>query len=327
MRLIMSEPLLQVRNLKTHFSVKGERPFQKNTIKAVDGVSFHVDNGETFGLVGESGCGKTTIGKTLLGLAPITSGEICFNGENFATGSKARVREVRFEMQMIFQDPYGSLDPRMNAERIIGEIFRIRGVFSPAERRNKVYELMEIVGLSPKQAGRFPHEFSGGQRQRIGIARALALNPKLVICDEPVSALDMSVQSQILNLLVDLKRQMGLTFIFIAHGLPVVKYISDRIGVMYLGKLVEVSLADQIYNSPRHPYTQSLISAVPVPDPDAIKNEIILEGDVPSPVNPPTGCRFHTRCPYRRDICSEKEPEMIEESPGHFAACHFSGQL
>jgi len=323
----MNEILLSVRDLKTHFPIKGDTPFRKKIIKAVDGVSFDLLNGETYGLVGESGCGKTTLGKAIIGLAPITSGEVVFNGQNFSTLPKNRLRETRFDMQMIFQDPYACLDPRMNVERIIGEIFRIRGMFSSTERKKRVYELMEIVGLSSKQAGRFPHEFSGGQRQRIGIARALALNPKLVICDEPVSALDMSVQAQILNLLVDLKKQFGLTYIFIAHGLPVVKYISDRIGVMYLGKLVEISLADKIYNSPRHPYTKTLISAVPVPDPDFQKKEIILEGDVPNPANLPSGCRFHTRCPYKRDLCVEMEPVMTEDSPGHFVACHFSGQL
>lgn len=323
----MSEILLQVRDLNTYFPIKGDRPFQKKIIRAVDGVSFDVASGETFGLVGESGCGKTTLGKTIIGLAPLTSGEISFRGEIFSALSRKRLREARFDMKMIFQDPFGCLDPRMNIERIIGEDFRIRGVFSGAERKKRVYELMEIVGLSRKQASLFPHEFSGGQRQRIGIARALALHPKLIICDEPVSALDMSVQAQILNLLVDLKNQFGLTYIFIAHGLPAVKYISDRIGVMYLGKLVEISNADQIYNSPRHPYTKTLISAVPVPDPDTKKDEIILEGDVPNSADPPGGCRFHPRCPYKKGLCSEKEPVLSEDSPGHFVACHFSNQM
>lgn len=327
MRPIMNETLLQVRNLATYFPIKGDTLFQKKYIRAVDGVSFDVASGETFGLVGESGCGKTTLGKTIIGLAPLTSGEISFNGKIFSALSKNRLREVRFDMKMIFQDPFGCLDPRMNVERIISEDFRIRGVFSGAERKKRVYELMETVGLSPKQASLFPHEFSGGQRQRIGIARALALHPKLIICDEPVSALDMSVQAQILNLLVDLKNQFGLTYIFIAHGLPAVKYISDRIGVMYLGKLVEISNADQIYNAPRHPYTKTLISAVPVPDPDAKKDVIILEGEVPNSADPPGGCRFHPRCPYKKELCTEKEPALLEDSPGHFVACHFSDQM
>lgn len=318
----MSEVLLKVNDLKTHYKIsKGFSLKDKGAIKAVDGVSFYVNEGETFGLVGESGCGKTTLGKTILGLVPTTSGNVEFMGKNITGISNDEMRDVRRNMQVIFQDPYGCLDPRKTVEKIIGEPLLVHKIGDKKERLEKIQKLMDVVGLAPSHINRYPHEFSGGQRQRIGIARALALNPKMIICDEPVSALDVSIQSQVLNLLNDLQDKYGLTYIFIAHGLPVVKYISDRIGVMYLGKMVEMAGSDAIYSKPYHPYTQALMSAIPVPDPTFVKEEIILEGEIPSPLNPPPGCHFHTRCKYCEERCSKEEPPFIEIEPGHFVAC------
>lgn len=318
----MGEILLSVRDIKKHFPLsRGFSLQDKGSIKAVDGVSFDVFKGETFGLVGESGCGKTTLGKTVLGLTSTTAGETFFDGELITNLPNKQMREVRRNMQVIFQDPYGCLNPRMTVEKIIGEPLLVHNICDKAERAVRVAKLMEVVGLSSSHIERYPHEFSGGQRQRIGIARALALNPKLIVCDEPVSALDVSIQSQVLNLLSDLQDSFGLTYIFIAHGLPVVKYISDRVGVMYLGKMVELATSDEIYEKPLHPYTQALISAIPVPDPTAKKEEIILEGEIPSPLNPPPGCHFHTRCRFCEERCMKEEPEFREVSPNHFVAC------
>lgn len=314
--------ILKVNDLKTHYKIsKGFSFKDKGAIKAVDGVSFYVNEGETFGLVGESGCGKTTLGKTILGLVPTTSGNVEFMGKNITNIEPDEMRAVRRNLQVIFQDPYGCLNPRKTVEKIIGEPLVVHKIGTKAERAERVRELMKVVGLSPTHIYRFPHEFSGGQRQRIGIARALALNPRMIICDEPVSALDVSIQSQVLNLLNDLQDKFGLTYIFIAHGLPVVKYISDRIGVMYLGKMVEMTTSDALYQKPLHPYTQALMSAIPIPDPTHEKEEIILEGEIPSPLNPPSGCHFHTRCRFCQDICSKEEPPFIETEPGHFVAC------
>lgn len=318
----MQDIILKVDDLKKHYPLsKGFGLRERGSIKAVDGVSFEVRKGETFGLVGESGCGKTTLGKTILGLTSTTAGTVEFDGQNITNLTSKEMRPVRRNLQVIFQDPYGCLNPRKTVGKIIGEPLLVHEMGSKAERAERVRHLMKVVGLSASHIDRYPHEFSGGQRQRIGIARALALNPKLIICDEPVSALDVSIQSQVLNLLNDLQNEFGLTYIFIAHGLPVVKYISDRIGVMYLGKMVEMSDAEAIYAKPLHPYTQALISAIPVPDPTFQKEEIILEGEIPSPLNPPPGCHFHTRCRFCESRCSKEEPPFREVEPGHFVAC------
>ncbi|HHY76092.1 MAG TPA: dipeptide ABC transporter ATP-binding protein [Firmicutes bacterium] len=321
----MSEYLLEVKDLKKHFPVRSG-VFSKvtNWVKAVDGVSFGIYPGETLGLVGESGCGKTTTGRCILRLIEPTSGEVIFNGQDILSLGRGEMRRLRKEMQIIFQDPYGSLNPRMTVGDIIGEAFTVHGLARGKERTEKVQELLEKVGLDPYHARRYPHEFSGGQRQRIGIARALALKPKLIVCDEPVSALDVSIQSQILNLLSDLQEEFGHTYLFIAHNLAVVQHISDRVGVMYLGHLVELAPKEDLYSSPRHPYTMALLSAIPVPDPDMRKQRILLEGDVPSPLNPPKGCPFHTRCPKAVEDCKEVRPELRELTPGHFAACHLA---
>ena len=317
----MSE-ILRVNDLKTHYRIsKGFSLKDKGAIKAVDGVSFYVNEGETFGLVGESGCGKTTLGKAILGLVPTTAGNVEFMGKNITGMSRDEMREVRRNLQVIFQDPYGCLDPRKTVEQIIGEPMVVHKIGNKKDRHDRVRELMDVVGLSPAHIYRYPHEFSGGQRQRIGIARALILNPKLIICDEPVSALDVSIQSQVLNLLNDLQDKYGLTYIFIAHGLPVVKYISNRIGVMYLGKMVEMSDAEELYAKPLHPYTQALMSAIPIPDPTYEKEQIILEGEIPSPLNPPSGCHFHTRCRFAEPKCAQEEPPFIEYEKGHYVAC------
>ncbi|MBE6987575.1 MAG: dipeptide ABC transporter ATP-binding protein [Ruminococcaceae bacterium] len=317
----MSE-ILRVNDLKTHYRIsKGFSLKDKGSIKAVDGVSFYVNEGETFGLVGESGCGKTTLGKAILGLVPTTAGNVEFMGRNITGMSRDEMREVRRNLQVIFQDPYGCLDPRKTVEQIIAEPLVVHKIGGKKERQDKVRELMDVVGLSPAHIYRYPHEFSGGQRQRIGIARALILNPKLIICDEPVSALDVSIQSQVLNLLNDLQDKYGLTYIFIAHGLPVVKYISNRIGVMYLGKMVEMSDSEELYAKPLHPYTQALMSAIPIPDPTHEKEQIILEGEIPSPLNPPSGCHFHTRCRFAEPKCAQEEPPFIEYEKGHYVAC------
>ncbi len=318
-----ADVLLDVRNLKTYFPVRGGL-FQKNKgfVKAVDGVSFSVKRGETLGLVGESGCGKTTAGKSILRLTEPTGGEVFFEGVNLLSLGEREMRKMRREMQLIYQDPYSSLNPRLTVVEIVGEPFLIHGTLGGQARERKVRELLDIVGLSPEHAYRYPHEFSGGQRQRIGIARALALNPKLIVCDEPVSALDVSIQSQILNLLSDLQSEFGLTYIFIAHGLAAVKHISDRVAVMYLGKIVEIADSNAIYQSPLHPYTKALMSAIAVPNPRMKKERILLEGDVPSPLNPPSGCRFHTRCSHCFDRCREEEPVLRDRGDGHLVACH-----
>lgn len=319
----MQKPVLEVNGLKKYFDIKGGPLGRKvGEVKAVDGVSFTVMEGEILGIVGESGCGKSTTGKSILRLIEPTEGEVLFEDQNITNMNGEEMRKLRKDMQIIFQDPYASLNPRHTVEKIVGEPLLIHGMKSSEERKERVQELLETVGLSAYHASRYPHQFSGGQRQRIGIARALANNPKLIICDEPVSALDVSIQSQILNLMEDLRNQFNLTYVFIAHDLSVVKHISDRIGVMYLGRMVELSDKDSLYDDPKHPYTQALLSAVPLPDPDVQKERIILQGDVPSPANPPAGCAFHTRCPYAMDICKEVRPEFKPMEDNHFVACH-----
>ncbi|HUC94157.1 MAG TPA: oligopeptide/dipeptide ABC transporter ATP-binding protein [Paenibacillus sp.] len=299
------------------------------TLKAVSDVSFSIRQGETLGVVGESGCGKSTVGRTLLRLYEPTAGEAYFNGTDIYKLSPGKLKNLRRDMQMIFQDPYASLNPRMTVMDIIGEALDIhRLAAGRAARKARVGELLQLVGLNADHANRYPHEFSGGQRQRIGIARALAVNPKFMICDEPISALDVSIQAQIVNLLKELQREMGLTYLFIAHDLSMVKYISDRVAVMYLGKLVELADSDLVYTGPLHPYTRALLSAVPIPDPnaEARKKRIVIKGDLPSAINPPSGCPFRTRCPLARGICAEEMPPLAEHRPGHFAACHFAGE-
>jgi oligopeptide/dipeptide ABC transporter ATP-binding protein len=311
-----ADPILEVTDLKKHFPVKGG--ILRKTIgqvHAVDGVTLSVRRGETLGLVGESGCGKTTVGRTIMRLYKPTAGSVVFEGRDLSELSGAAMRQKRRHLQMIFQDPYESLNSRHTVRQIIEEPLVIHKLGSTAERLELVKGLLEKVGLPPNALERFPHEFSGGQRQRIGIARAIALQPNLIVCDEPVSALDVSIQSQVLNLLLELQEEMNLTYIFIAHDLAVVKHISDRVAVMYLGKVVELTDAERIYASPMHPYTQALISAIPVPDPTAKRERIILEGDVPSPINPPSGCRFHTRCPFAKDRCKSEVPEL-KDAPG-----------
>jgi peptide/nickel transport system ATP-binding protein/oligopeptide transport system ATP-binding protein len=318
-----SEYLVTVNDLKKYFPIRGGFLSRvKAYAKAVDGVSFGIRPGETLGLVGESGCGKTTTGRAILRLIEPTAGEVLFEGRDVLKLNRPELRQLRREMQIIFQDPYGSLNARMTVGDIIGEAFAIHGLARGHERAEQVAELMRVVGLTPDQARRYPHEFSGGQRQRIGIARALALKPKLIVCDEPVSALDVSIQSQVLNLLEDLQEQFGLTYLFIAHNLSVVQHISDRVGVMYLGRLVELADKTELYDAPRHPYTQALLSAIPFPDPDRRSERITLTGDVPSPINPPSGCTFHPRCPRASAECRSARPEWREVAPNHFLACH-----
>lgn len=319
----MTKPLLEVKGLKKYFPIKqGVLGRTAGYVKAVNDVSFYVNEGETLGIVGESGCGKSTTGRTLVRLLEPTEGSIYFDGKDLTSLSANEMRKVRRDIQMVFQDPYASLNPRHTIERILGEPLLVHGVKDPAERRKKVHEFLHVVGLNAYHAKRYPHQFSGGQRQRIGIARALMTNPKLIIADEPVSALDVSIQAQVLNLMQDLQKKFNLTYIFIAHDLGVVRHISDRIGVMYLGKMVEVSESDELHHNPLHPYTQALLSAVPIPDPDFQKEEKVLEGDMPSPANPPSGCAFHTRCPFKMDICMKKEPVLQEVEKGHSVACH-----
>jgi len=318
-------PLIEVRHVKKYFPIrKGVLQREVARVHAVDDVSFAVREGETLGLVGESGCGKSTLGRTIVRLLEPTDGQILFQGRPIEKLGARRLRPLRREMQMVFQDPYASLNPRKRIGQIIGDPLKIHGIGDKRERKAQVEQLLETVGLSPEHYNRFPHEFSGGQRQRIGIARALALRPKLVVADEPVSALDVSIQSQMLNLLEDLQDEFKLTYLFIAHDLGVVRHVSDRIAVMYLGKLVELSPAEELYRRPIMPYTEALLSAVPIPDPDlaAKRERIVLEGDVPSPINPPSGCRFHPRCRYATQVCREVEPPLADYGNGHLAACH-----
>jgi oligopeptide transport system ATP-binding protein len=316
------EYLLAVYDLKKHFPIRGGLfGRQTGSVQAVDGVSFAIKHGETLGLVGESGCGKSTTGMLVLRLLEMTAGQVLFEGQDVGKMNKQELRDFRRHAQIIFQDPYASLNPRMSVGDIIAEPMMLHNIASGIARTKKVEELLKVVGLGPHHARRYPHEFSGGQRQRIGIARALAVQPKLIVCDEPVSALDVSIQSQILNLLVDLQQELGLAYLFIAHGLNAVKHISDRIGVMYLGKMVELAEGDELILNPLHPYTKTLISAIPQPQPGVRKARIILQGDVPSPANPPSGCRFHTRCPECISICSQEEPEFRQVG-SRFVACH-----
>ncbi|MFL5655134.1 MAG: ABC transporter ATP-binding protein [Ktedonobacteraceae bacterium] len=324
----MGTTLIDVKGLKVHFPIKGGLLSRTiATVKAVDGVDLFVRRGETLGLVGESGCGKSTTGRAILQLIRPTAGSVIFEGVDLTKISNDQVRRKRSEMQMIFQDPYGSLDPRFTVGQIISEPLENFKRGNQKGIRDEVVRLLEVVGLNPYYVNRFPHEFSGGQRQRIGIARALALRPKLVIADEPVSALDVSIQAQVLNLLKDLQEQFGLTYLFVAHNLSVVKHISDRVAVMYLGRVAELADSEDLYEMPLHPYTQALLSAIPVPDPDveSKRKRIILEGDVPSPVNPPSGCNFHPRCWKAQQICREVIPPLEEKQPHHYAACHFPG--
>ncbi len=325
--------LLEVKNLKKYFKLRSGFFFQRSSgsVKAVDDVSFFIKKGETFGLVGETGCGKTTVARAILRLIPHTSGEALYGGINLFKLRSRDMFKVRREIQVIFQDPYASLSPRMTVGDIISEPLEIHGVGDKASRIKKVKELLKVVKLNPEHVNRYPHEFSGGQRQRIGIARALALTPKLILCDEPVSALDVSVQAQVLNLMTDLQREFNLTYLFIAHDLSVVKHVSNRVGVMYLGKIVEVANSKDLYEKPLHPYTMGLLSAVPIPDPqlERKRRRIILQGDVPSPINPPSGCRFHPRCPNAQEICSLEEPQLknySENGKEHLAACFFAGK-
>ncbi len=318
-----TKPLLKVEGLKKYFPIKkGLLGKTVGYVKAVDDVSFYVNEGETLGIVGESGCGKSTTGRMLMRLLEPTEGTVEFDGKDLTSLSTEEMRKTRREIQMVFQDPYASLNPRHTIEKILEEPLIVHGISNSKERKKKVHEFLEIVGLSSYHAKRYPHQFSGGQRQRIGIARALMTNPKLIIADEPVSALDVSIQAQVLNLMQDLQKDFKLTYIFIAHDLGVVRHISDRVGVMYLGKMVEIAESEQLYMEALHPYTQALLSAVPVPDPDFKKEQVILEGDIPNPANPPSGCTFHTRCPFKMDVCTKVVPQLIEHSSGHSVACH-----
>jgi oligopeptide transport system ATP-binding protein len=318
--------LVKVRGLKKHFPITSGLIFQREVaaVKAVDGLDFDIYRGETLGLVGESGCGKSTTGRTILQLHRATEGTVEYEGTELTTLKGRGLRQMRREMQIIFQDPYASLNPRMTISRIVAEPLLVHGIGTDKERQKKVEELLERVGLNPYFANRYPHEFSGGQRQRIGVARALALNPSFIVADEPISALDVSIQAQVVNLLQDLQDELGLTYLFIAHDLSMVRHICDRVAVMYLGKIVELADTEELYTNPLHPYTQALLSAVPVPDPEveATRQRIILKGELPSPANPPVGCNFNTRCPVAVDVCFDLDPALIEVQPGHWVACH-----
>ncbi|MBV6450340.1 MAG: Oligopeptide transport ATP-binding protein OppF [Anaerolineales bacterium] len=322
-----NEVLLQVEDLKMHFPIyRGVFQRQVGAVRAVDGVSFDVYRGETLGLVGESGCGKSTTGRAILQLYKPTAGNVHFDGKDLVKLKGEEMRQMRRKMQMIFQDPYASLNPRMTVGQLVGEPLQVHNVAAGAEMNDRVAKLLELVNLNPAFATRYPHEFSGGQRQRIGVARALALQPSFIICDEPISALDVSIQAQVVNLLEELQEQFNLTYLFIAHDLSMVRHISKRVAVMYLGVIVELAEREELYKQPLHPYTQALLSAVPIPDPvaDAKRKRTVLEGDVPSPANPPSGCRFRTRCPIAEAICAESRPEFREIKPGHFVACFFA---
>lgn len=321
-------PLVEVRNIVKHFPITGGVFLRQiASVKAVDGVSLDIRSGETLGLVGESGCGKSTLGRLILRLEEPTSGDVLFCGESILGYSKEKMRALRRQMQVIFQDPFSSLNPRKNVAHIVGEPLFVHGMTNRREREARVLELLRVVGLKREQMRRYPHQFSGGQRQRIGVARALALNPKLIICDEAVSALDVSIQAQVINLLQDLQEEFGLTYLFISHDLSVVEHISDRVAVMYLGEIVEVADSDPLYKTPLHPYTQALLSAAPVPNPRKKSNRTVLPGDVPSPINPPPGCRFHTRCIYAKDMCNREAPQLKEVRKNHFVACFFAGSV
>lgn len=318
----MNSPLIEARNLSKSFAIGGGFLAKKKVVRAVEDVSLQIQRGETFGLVGESGCGKSTIGRTLLRLYEPTSGQIFFEGSDI---TKANMRPYRKKMQIVFQDPYASLDPRMTVGDIVGEPLDIYHAYeNKVERREKILELLNLVGLNSEHMNRYPHEFSGGQRQRVSIARSMALRPDFMVCDEPISALDVSIQAQVINMLMELQQKLNMTYLFIAHDLNVVRHISKRVGVMYLGSLVEVCDANELYKNPLHPYTQALLSAIPIPDPNVSRSRhrVVLEGEVPSPMNPPKGCKFHTRCPYARDVCREARPETIEVGQGHTCACH-----
>lgn len=318
----MSKPLIEVQNLRKLFDLGGG-----NILKAVNDISFSIEKGETVGVVGESGCGKSTAGRTIMRLYEPTSGGVTFDGQDIYKLKGPKLKAMRRDMQMIFQDPYASLNPRMTVMDIIGEALDIHNlVSSNKERKHRVENLLDTVGLNPDHATRYPHEFSGGQRQRIGIARALAVDPRFIIADEPISALDVSIQAQVINLMQDLQRKMGLTYLFIAHDLSMVKHISDRVAVMYLGKIVELAESNELYASPAHPYTRALLSAIPIPDPEVeeARERIVLTGDLPSPINPPSGCQFHTRCPIATNKCKTDEPALLEVRKGHFAACHYA---
>ncbi|MEG1416430.1 MAG: dipeptide ABC transporter ATP-binding protein [Clostridium sp.] len=321
----MTKPLLEVKNLKKYFPIKkGLLGNQISYVKSVDDISFTINKGETLGLVGESGCGKTTTGRTILKLYEPTAGDIIYNGVNLSPLSSGQMQDYRKKMQMIFQDPYASLNSRMTVGDIIGEPIDIHKIAKGQERKDRISYLLERVGLNSEHANRYPHEFSGGQRQRIGIARALAVEPEFIVCDEPISALDVSIQAQVVNMLEDLQSELGLTYLFIAHDLSMVKHISNRVGVMYLGNMVELAESNELYSNPLHPYTQALLSAIPIPDPEEsrAKQRIILEGDIPSPIDPPAGCRFAGRCRYAKPECFETNPVVKEVSPGHQVACH-----